>query len=489
MALHAQGAASARGAATGAAGISSAVLDLCLAARKRLSGEPAAFVRRIQEGLEEPQLRVALLGRVSSGKSTLVNALLGWRVAPTDAGECTRMITCFRYGEEPSAAACLPNGRRVRLPAPRADRELSPPPDKVGDIAFLDVRIPSDPLQEVTLLDTPGISSAGSDVSRQTHDLVAQRIPALPAADAVAFLLNQSPREDEYALLREVDRSNTLISASVQTVGVLAKADLVGGGGPGAWEAARSLARSIADRNRGLLASVVPIAGLQAEAGNCGRLTEREALLLGRLSREWDQSAREVALLAPQTFTVQPSSVSEPDRRRLVDVLGMAGIRELLRSLDEGLVSAAALNAAVLRASGYEDLHIALVHNFRARADALKAGRALSALLKGAYGRTGRQMSESDREWFQDHLERVRFDPRTHRIYELQAMHRVLAGQVDLPQALQDDLIGVVHGDVDVAEALGPGSWQDFEARATSAAQREVARVVVRSYALAAGQP
>jgi hypothetical protein len=166
----------------------------------------------------------------------------------------------------------------------------------------------------------------------------------------------------------------------------------------------------------------------------------------------------------------------------------MAGIRELLRSLDEGLVSAAALNAAVLRASGYEDLHIALVHNFRARADALKAGRALSALLKGAYGRTGRQMSESDREWFQDHLERVRFDPRTHRIYELQAMHRVLAGQVDLPQALQDDLIGVVHGDVDVAEALGPGSWQDFEARATSAAQREVARVVVRSYALAAGQ-
>jgi hypothetical protein len=489
MAFHAQRRAGARGAGTGAAGISSAVLDFCAEARKKLNGEPAAFVRRIQEGLEEPQLRVALLGRVSSGKSTLVNALLGWRVAPTDAGECTRLITCFRYGREPSAAACLRNGRRVRLPAPGADGAMSPPPEKVGDVAFLDVRIPSDPLQELTLLDTPGVSSAGSDVSRQTHDLVAQRISGVPAADAVAFLLNQSPREDEYDLLREVDRSNTLISASVQTVGVLAKADLVGGGGPGAREAARSLARSIADRNQGLLASVVPVVGLQAEAGNCGRLTEREALLLRRLSREWDQSAREVALLAPQTFTAQPGSLSEPDRRRLVEVLGMAGIRELLRCVDEGLVSAAALNAAVLRASGYEDLRIALVHNFRARADALKAGRALSALLRAAYGRMGRELSESDREWFQDRLEGVRFDPRTHRIFELQAMHQVLAGQVDLPQALQDDLIAMVRGDGDAAAALGPASWQDFEARATSAAQREVARVVVRSYALATSRP
>jgi hypothetical protein len=473
----------------GAAGTSAAVLELCAEARRKLRGEPAAFVRRIQEGLAEPQLRVALLGRVSSGKSTLVNALLGWRIAPTDAGECTRLITCFRHGDEPSAAAYLRDGRRVRLPSPRAEGELSPPPGHLGDVAFLDVRLPSDPLREVTLMDTPGISSAGSEASQQTHDLVGHRIPALPAADAVAFLLNQSPREDEYALLREVDRSNTLIPASVQTVGILAKADLVGGGGPGAREAARSLARSIAERNQGLLSSVVPLAGLLAEAGNCARLTERDALLLRRLCREWDQAVREVALLSAEMFTSQPSQITAAERRRLIEVFGLAGIRELLRCVDEGLASPAALNAACLRASGYEDLRIALVHNFRERADALKAGRALSALIRAAYGRMGRQLSEAHREWFQDRLESVRFDPRTHRILELQAMHQVLAGQVDLPQVLQDDLIGMVRGRHVMAEALGPASWQEFEIGATSAAQREVARVMVRSYAVASSPP
>ena len=37
-------------------------------------------------------------GRLSSGKSTLVNALIGRRVARTDVAECTRLVTRFRYG-------------------------------------------------------------------------------------------------------------------------------------------------------------------------------------------------------------------------------------------------------------------------------------------------------------------------------------------------------------------------------------------------------
>ncbi|MDN5750703.1 MAG: dynamin family protein, partial [Pseudonocardia sp.] len=37
--------------------------------------------------LDEP-LRVAIAGKVKAGKSTLLNALVGEQVAPTDAGEC-----------------------------------------------------------------------------------------------------------------------------------------------------------------------------------------------------------------------------------------------------------------------------------------------------------------------------------------------------------------------------------------------------------------
>ena len=38
---------------------------------------------------DEP-LRVAIAGKVKAGKSTLLNALVGEAIAPTDAGECTR---------------------------------------------------------------------------------------------------------------------------------------------------------------------------------------------------------------------------------------------------------------------------------------------------------------------------------------------------------------------------------------------------------------
>ena len=60
---------------------------------------PAASQRlqAVLDRLDEP-LRVAIAGKVKAGKSTLLNALVGEELAPTGAGECTRIVTWYRDG-------------------------------------------------------------------------------------------------------------------------------------------------------------------------------------------------------------------------------------------------------------------------------------------------------------------------------------------------------------------------------------------------------
>ena len=41
---------------------------------------------------------MAIAGKVKAGKSTLLNALVGEQLAPTDAGECTKIVTWYQHG-------------------------------------------------------------------------------------------------------------------------------------------------------------------------------------------------------------------------------------------------------------------------------------------------------------------------------------------------------------------------------------------------------
>ena len=63
-------------------------------------------LHRIGARLNEP-IRIALAGTLKSGKSTLVNALVGESIAPTDATEATRIVTWFRHGPTPRAGAAM----------------------------------------------------------------------------------------------------------------------------------------------------------------------------------------------------------------------------------------------------------------------------------------------------------------------------------------------------------------------------------------------
>ena len=61
---------------------------------------------------------------VKAGKSTLLNALIGEEIAPTDAGECTRVVTWYRYADTPRVTVHPFVGEPRRLPVTRAAGRL-----------------------------------------------------------------------------------------------------------------------------------------------------------------------------------------------------------------------------------------------------------------------------------------------------------------------------------------------------------------------------
>ena len=75
---------------------------------------------RIGWRLNQP-IRIALAGTLKAGKSTLVNALVGENIAPTDATEATRIVTWFRHGPTPKVTANHVGGRRSNVPITRDD--------------------------------------------------------------------------------------------------------------------------------------------------------------------------------------------------------------------------------------------------------------------------------------------------------------------------------------------------------------------------------
>src|SRR3954467_1404130 len=88
--------------------------DPAYAQRPDLHNELEWIGRRLNQ-----PIRIALAGTLKAGKSTLVNALVGEDIAPTDATEPPRIVTWFRTGPTPRVTANHRGGRRSNVPIAR----------------------------------------------------------------------------------------------------------------------------------------------------------------------------------------------------------------------------------------------------------------------------------------------------------------------------------------------------------------------------------
>ena len=175
----------------------------------------ASLARR----MEDNNLEVALFGRVSSGKSSLLNALLDTHVLPVGVNPITAVPTRLRFGNTLRAEVMFAGGRLDEVPLEEFAQLISEPgnPGNVRGVLRAMAEVPSPRLKKgIVLVDTPGLGSLARRGAAET-------LAYLPACDLALLLIDAgvSLNDEDIGTLR------LLYEGGISSIVLLSKADLL----------------------------------------------------------------------------------------------------------------------------------------------------------------------------------------------------------------------------------------------------------------------
>ncbi|MDG4834646.1 hypothetical protein O7627_35860 [Solwaraspora sp. WMMD1047] len=376
-------------------------------------------------------LRIAVVGGWRSGRSTLINAVLGEEVAPVEVPAGGAVLTWYEDGPEPRATAYAAGGVTGELVVTRSAGGIQVDlggwrPGRIDDIV---VRWPTRALRQATFLDTPALPPGEVESDRGG---VVDRI--LREADALLYLTRDGGEAD-LRFLESVRRGLVGRSGPVNVIMVLSRADEAGGGRIDALLTAKRQARRLRrdPRVSASCRTVVPFGGLVALAGRL--LSEPEFAALGTLAALPRAELDDLLLSTDRFLGATGAPLPVEARRALLDRLGIFGVRLATTLIRSGSDTRASLAAELVRRSGLLELREAMARYLIDRREALRARGALAAL---------------------EDLLRARPRPGAREL--LAGVERILAGahefaELGLLAALQD---GVLELDGELAEQARP---------------------------------
>lgn len=496
--------------------LSAAVAHLCTNLLPQVSDSTAAGFHDVVRRLSAP-LQVAVAGRIKSGKSTLVNALIGRRVAPTAVGECTRLVTRFQYGTVDRVDVVLRDGSTRSVPFDATGAIPTRLGVDLARVSHLEAYLTNAVLRDLTVIDTPGLGSLDSESAARTEQLLrgargddpatgdgeldSVSRSAVAGAEAVLYVVTQAVRaDDKEALDAFTAATGDRAAGPVNAMALLNKVDTiepdsVQGSDGDLWRAAHHLAGRQAESLRPCVADVIPVVGLLAETTETGGFTAADADALHALAR-LDEASRQTMLMSADLFTSWDCEVSTGARTGLLERLDLYGIRCALEAVDaDPDITAGALRRTLLEASGLSSVTSRLEAAFQARSDGIKAAAGLSSVSALAQAST----DLGERQRVHDAIEALLARPQAHQFRLLEALTMVSSGSVVLPDDLVDEVVRVGSAP-DTAGRLGMAGrppeemveyaleranwWRSFASFGATPAQSRIAHVVHRAYFL-----
>ncbi len=151
-------------------------------------------VTMLVERMENGAFEIGVFGRVSSGKSSLLNHLLGGAYLPVGVTPVTAVPTRISYGERPQVRVEFADSRPevVELSALADFATEQQNPGNVKHVARLHLQLPSATLRAgITFVDTPGLGSLATRGAEETVGYLPRCDLGLVLVDAASTLTHE----------------------------------------------------------------------------------------------------------------------------------------------------------------------------------------------------------------------------------------------------------------------------------------------------------
>ena len=255
--------------------------------------------------LEDDNFELALFGRVSSGKSSLLNALLGTNVLPVGINPITAVPTKLRYGSELRAAVSYGDGRSAAVTIEELAQLVTEQgnPGNLKNIVRALVEVPSPRLRQgIVLVDTPGLGSLARRGAAET-------LAYLPSCDLALLLIDAGATLSD----EDIGTLRLLYEAGIPALVLLSKADLLA---EGDLHRAITYIQEHVKRDLGLDVTIHPVSALNNYSVLLDHFFERELLPRfdkARTLRE-ESVARKIGSLREAIVAAMDSSIQRDKR-------------------------------------------------------------------------------------------------------------------------------------------------------------------------------
>jgi|GEM_PF-967421 len=425
------------------------------------------LLQQCQQRLQQP-MRVAIVGLIKAGKSTLMNALLQEKVVATGAVEATFNVNWLKYGDAPSLTVYFKDGRS---PETKSFAELEAltlrheqHQEYLLSIKYIEVAYPNLILQTFNIIDTPGLKSFYEEDAKNTQDFLKLHGDKLNAdtnreaanADAVLYLFSQGLGKGDTEVVEAFQGSLTGNTTPINAIGVLTKVDVYASDPKidDPLAAGKRIASRLSQKpevNR-LFYNVSPICGLLAQGAST--LKPQHFDILERLQQLSDQQFARLTRYVPKFLAEYPLEeipVSQAERHEIYQQLGLYGVIQAYRLLKSGISDREAypqgnrqqLVAELLNKTGVPELRQLILSHFGHRAFVIKLSKVLQDIAAAYFHYRGQLNGESLQI-----LEAIasKFDAlqvQESAFQELEILRSYYAGSLDFDQAEVQQLLQV----------------------------------------------